>query len=332
MRPLALLCAAGLAAALLAGCGGKVEGCLAPGPCEGDFPHEPATPAVSPATATLQVGGSTTLTALAPGISGASYQWYRTAGGASGTAIPGAIPGATQPSYTLPAAQIADDGSAFSVTVSGSFEGRAVTLQSSASRLAVSRLPGVVFEDRSFAAADWATAVVSEPAANGPTLDVSQPAAGGNPGSWRRLDIALPAGASRLLVFQAYQAALYDPALQGPVYLVEIAQDCIALPGVLGSGPTLLIEQGGRRFIAGGTPGCTASWAAQSLVPSRFGVADFLQVDGPACAAGQACPDFSALGAPIRLGFANSNQGTAGFAGAAGGFGIDNWRVTVWRR
>jgi hypothetical protein len=34
----------------------------------------------------------------------------------------------------------------------------------------------------------------------------------------------------------------------------------------------------------------------------------------------------------MRFGYYNSNQGTLGFVGAAGGLAVDNWKVSVWRR
>jgi len=65
---------------------------------------------------------------------------------------------------------------------------------------------------------------------------------------------------------------------------------------------------------------------------ASFGAADVFRIDGPACAASAACPDFSASGKPLKFGFVNFNQGSTGFAGASGGFGVDNWLVKVWRR
>lgn len=93
------------------------------------------------------------------------------------------------------------------------------------------------------------------------------------------------------------------------------------------------MSQNGRRYIAGGPTLCGAStWSSTTLIPGTFAATDFALIDGPACGAAESCPNFGANGMPIRFGFANGNQGTAGFAGASGGFGIDNWKVTVWRK
>ena len=79
---------------------------------------------------------------------------------------------------------------------------------------------------------------------------------GGNPGA--SPGDAVDAG--RLLTaFSTYQGAAYDPVVQGPIHLIDFAEDCIALPGVLGVGPLLLIEQDGRRYAAGGGAFCDES-------------------------------------------------------------------------
>ncbi len=134
---------------------------------------------------------------------------------------------------------------------------------------------------------------------------------GGNPGAYRSTTIAMPAGPSRLNVFDTFTSAVYDPASQGPLYIVEFTQDCLVLPGTLGAGPTLLLEQNGRRYVAGPPTPCEfGKWSSMALVPAYLGASDFFMVDGPACAVGEACPDFSAGGKPIRFGFTNRQPGS----------------------
>ena len=87
----------------------------------------------------------------------------------------------------------------------------------------------------------------------------------------------------------------------------------------------LLVEQGGRRYAAGAGGSCDATWRRQSFLRGSFDATQFFRIDGPTCAAGERCPDFTAAGKPLRFGFVNFNQGSAGFAGASGRFGIDNW-------
>ncbi len=319
-----------LAVALLAlgGCGSS-SGCLAPGPCAGDFPSEPVTPTVDRPRVTTQVGGTAVFSVHIQGITAPAIQWMRAA--AAGTYSN--IAGATGTTYTLQGATTLDDGARFQATVTGGFDGKQVTLASTTATLAVVSLPAIVFEDATFAPGDWTTADISSPTSAGPTHVEQQVSTGGNPGAYRSTTITLPAGVSQLAEFDEYQGATYDPATQGAIYLVDFTQDCLALPGSLGAGPTILLSQDGRRYIAGGPTLCgTSTWSNATLIPGTFAAADFARVDGPACATGASCPDFTAAGLPIHFGFANANQGTTGFAGGSGGFGIDNWKVTVWRR
>ena len=316
-----------LGLASIVGSGGGGGCALAPGPCPGDFPNEPADPTVTPGDAVIQVGGSVTFSADAPSFGNASYQWFRAPKGASAAAISGA----TAATYTLAGAQLIDDGSTFTVHVTGTFEGKSAFRSSQPATVAVSSMPPVVFQDTEFAPADWvATAIVQPP--GGPTHVEQQVATGGNPGAYRQVALSMPGGNSVLTAFSTYQGGTYDPASQGPIYLIGFSEDCVALPGVLGVGPQLLLEQDGRRYAAGAGGFCDATWRKQDFLRASLARADFFQLDGPACAAGTACPDFSANGQPMTFGFVNSNQGSTGFAGASGGFGVDNWVVKVWRR
>lgn len=315
---------------MLIGCGGKaasVEGCH-PIFNPDDCPYGPRVVDVTPRTATIAVGGTTTFSATETDVASPTYQWFKASGGGPAAAIQGA----NAPTFTVSGAQLVDDGTRYTVAVSGSFDGRSVRLESAnPGELAVSSMPGVLFEDAEFAAADWTSAAIAEPAVNGPTFEQTSVAAGGNPGAWRRVTMTMPAGVSRLDVFATYQAAAYDPATQGAIYVIELNYDCTSLPGTLGAGPRLLIEQAGRRYTAGSASCAIPTWTRVTPPPGRFGLADFVQVDGPACAGG-ACPDFSAAGGPIRFGFANANSGLPDSIGGSGGFGVDNWKVTVWRR
>ncbi len=316
-----------LGLASIVGSGGG--GCFAPGPCVGDFPNEPIAPVVTPTDVVVEVGGTATFSAIAQGIGNPSYQWLRAPKG--GTLAP--ISGATASTYSLTGANLTDDGSTIAVDVAGSFEGKAVQRRSAGSTLAVSSMLPVVFQDREFAPADWAAAAIVEPLVGGPTHDEQQARTGGNPDAYRRVALSMPGGVSTLTAFSTYQSASYDPASQGAIYLIDFAQDCIALPGVLGVAPVLLVEQDGRRYAAAaGAGACTAVWGRQTLIRGTFDATQFIRIDGAACAAGASCPDFSAFGKPLKFGIVNFNQGVAGFAGASGGFGIDNWVVRVWRR
>jgi hypothetical protein len=320
-----LLAVVGMAAS---GCSGS-GGCLAPGPCSGDFPPEPVLPSVERPRVTTQLGGAATFSVHIEGISSPAIQWMR----ATATGNFSNIAGAHATTYTLQGATTLDDGARFQAAVTGGFNATQVTLASDTATLTVVSLPAIVFEDATFASGDWAVAEISSPTTAGPTHAEQQVNTGGNPGDYRSTSITLPTGVSQLTEFDEYQGATYDPASQGAILVVDFTQDCRTLAGSLGAGPTILLTQNGRRYVAGGPTLCGASaWSNATLIPGTFTVGQFSLVDGPACAVAQACPNFNADGLPIHFGFANTNQGTPGFAGGSGGFGIDNWKVTVWRR
>jgi hypothetical protein len=51
-------------------------------------------------------------------------------------------------------------------------------------------------------------------------------------------------------------------------------------------------------------------------------------LEGPTCSAGQVCPDLSGNAPPLRFGFVRFAQANS----TPTVHGIDNWKVTVWRR
>ena len=61
-------------------------------------------------------------------------------------------------------------------------------------------------------------------------------------------------------------------------------------------------------------------------------VDEFVILAGPPCGAAQACPDFSAGAAPLRLGIVSGVNLSAGVVAGTITQGIDNWIVSVWRR
>ena len=328
-RKLMLACVVALGLVSLVGSGGA-EGCF--GPCPGDFDNLPPYQTVEPGFAVVQVGGSATFTVLASAIENPSYQWSR--GSMNGPSA--AIPGATGATYTLAGANLSDDGATFAVTVRGSVNGVPFDVESwNSGQLAVSSMPPVVFHDSEFLPADWSVDSFALPPANGPIHSEQQVASGGNPGPYRSTTIAMPAGPSRLDVFDTLTSAVYDPTSQGPLYIVEFTQDCLTLPGTMGAGPTLLLEQNGRRYIGSGQTTCgVGAWSsAWRPIPSYFNERHFFWVDGPACSAGETLPRLQRQRATNSLRVRQQQPGADyGFAGGSGGFGIDNWKVSAWRR
>jgi hypothetical protein len=292
----------------------------------GTFPPLAAA-SVFPQRLTLQVGGTATLAVGTSGIDSPTYQWRRSSDGGRSYVD---IAGATGSTYTLAGVQLTDDATVFRVDVQGSGGATAFAV----SQLAVSSMPGVVLQDGEFQLADWLVTESASPSQNGPVHTEERAASGGHPDAFRRMQHTMPAGPSALSVFHASQSATYDPTSLGAIYVIDYAEDCIMTSNSTSTylvDSNLLMEQAGRRYAAVGPPYCQSpGWIA---LPPRlsFGAKDFVLIDGPACSAGESCPDFSGSAKPLRFGFVRHSQATAGVAGAIV-HGIDNWKVTVWRR
>lgn len=234
------------------------------------------------------------------------------------------IPGATGLSYTLEGANLADDGAAFSVVVEAA-NGSA----SAEASLLVSAGPPVVFEDADFVPDAWTVTTVATPPTGGPTLAVAQALTGGDPAAYRSLRYEMTAGPSVLQAFHTTPAAVYDPGMQGAIYAVDFRASCIKT-GAAEVDLALLLEQGGRRYTAT-IWACSVAWM-QPFGSRPLRAVDFQRVDGPPCAATEACPDFGPGGAPLRLGLFTAASTFAGAPAATLTQGVDNWRVAVWRR
>jgi hypothetical protein len=156
----------------------------------------------------------------------------------------------------------------------------------------------------------------------------------GNPGAYWRMQIQPPLGSGSARVSYLSTSISYDPRLSGAVYVIDYAEDCNAVQAnssVFTEG-WLLLEQGGRQYVGnarGESVACSlVGWHAMRSQGS-LRAQDFVRVDGPACGAGESCPDFSASALPMRFGMARQSSATPGFTVF---HGVDNWRVTVWRR
>jgi hypothetical protein len=193
-------------------------------------------------------------------------------------------------------------------------------------------VPGVVFADGEFAPADWLTLSADVPQAVGPEHVETQSASGGNPDAYRDMLFRLGLGTGSGAVAYLRRGMSYDPTVQGAVRVIDYAEDCIALAprDLTFTDSQLLLQQGARNYISAvlTDPCLAADWRP---VASRASLtaADFVLLDGPACAAGEACPDFSAQALPLRFGYRRISFATPG---AEVAHGIDNWRVTVWPR
>lgn len=250
-----------------------------------------------------------------------SYQWRR-----NGVDITGA----TGPTYTLGGAQLGDDGTTFTVTVSaanGASSGRVVLL--------VSPLPGVDFQDADFPVPNWTVTATAQPAENGPTHAESQAADGGNPGAFRSITYQMTPGPSSLRLVHFAVAATYDPATQGAIYTIDLAQECSRRSfsdGLIFTGLTQspVFEQAGRTYQPRDWHGsCQFAWSGMRVWSLK---ADEFVPSGPPCGVNEKCPDYSATAAPLRFGFVTNLGFASGSSAGSVVQGIDNWKVTVWRR
>jgi hypothetical protein len=299
----------------------------------GDVPIPP-TVSVSPRRQAVQVGASVTFSAsVSRGTGGApSLQWCRQD---KGVDLCADIPGANALDFTLPAANLADDGATFQLTASNG-TGSA----QSAGTLTVSSVPGLVVREGEFADSDWMVTAVVTPAQNGPAFTVSRESSGGIPGAFLSMSYVfdVPQGSVRL--YHESLPSSYDPAALGAVNALDFSFNCVKLTSsATGAFAYVIpmIRQGGRRFIAtfqgwDWRTLCVSSSWTDSLTLAAMRSGDFTQADGPACGPGEACPDFSAQGEPMRMGLATGVDTTSASSAGTLGQGIDNWKVTVWRR
>lgn len=320
MLPTIAVAAAGLV--LLAGSGGGFPD-VRPGPID---PFIEVT--LTPVHVITIAGVPVRFTAYAYGSLPTSIAWCRQAAGSSDCAP---IAGANALELTIEQPTLADDGAVYRITV-----GSDVGTDSASADLRVSSLPAVAIADGAFDPAQWTVDAIAEPAVAGPTLETGQATAGGNPDAWLRIVGRMTTGPSRLRGLHVHTGAGYDPGTQGEVRLLVMDADCrlvrgLDLPNVV-VWVAPLVEQAGRRYVAAARReqcNMTIWWP---LPRWPWLTADsFTLLDGPACGAGERCPDFTADGLPLRFGVVSESTLAAGTPAQETEHGIDNWAVHVWR-
>jgi len=329
LRGVAVACIALLGVVAIVGSGGGALGLPSDCPpgldCSVTPPPQPAAN-VQPPYITALVGTTVTYSAETANVSGSlTYQWSRSSDGGVTYAE---IAGATGKTYSLAGVNLGDDGSMFRVVVRGT---NAVVF--AVSHLAVSATPGVVFEDGEFQATAWLATPFADSNAPAPGHSEERVATGGNPGAFRKMIFQIPQQAGAARVLYTSLSATYDPQAQGAIYVIDYAEDAISLQAndLTFTHSAMLLEQGGRKYIANLrdiAPIIPVNWSAVASSAS-LRARDFNLIDGPACQTGESCPDFSALGPPMRFGYWRISFGAQGDSIA---HGIDNWKVTVWRR
>lgn len=295
---------------------------------------------VTPYQMTVQVGGTATFTGYVRAETAwpVKLQWCRQ-GRLDAFCID--IAGATGITYVLSGANLADDGAVFRLTATYvDFPGLS---NWGDAQLAVSSMPALVYQDGDFADGRWQVTSFPEQVAGSPWNSVSRVASGGNPGAYQSVDFALQGlPAQQLRVYQIFMGQEYDPSIQGAVYLLNFSVDCSGPTSVTGgvdrNGVRPAIQQANRLYY--GPPmdhytACAASSWQHAATLDR-GASGFTREDYPDyCQEVVACqPDFSATGSPMRFGFVTSlATGKDGdTSGANYSEGVDNWRVTIWRK
>lgn len=277
---------------------------------------------VTPARSSVQAGTAVVLSATSLGLTSPTYQWRRSVDGVNFTDIAGQ----TSASYSF-SARLADDGTTYGVRIAG-LGGLQAT---AAAYLAVSSSPAVVFSDSEFADSDWAaTSSATSTAAS--VVSQGQAASGGNPGAWRHTVLSMPSGTSTISVFNVSRLSVFDPALRGALRAIDFTLDCtvqLSTPSTFGT--TVLLIQNGRKFAPRSSSSChTAGWAP--LPGAALGSTDFVQVDGPVCGPNEICPDFTASGPQINVGYLVTTTAQGSAAVTTYDRGIDNWKVSLWPR
>ena len=335
LRGLALAAVFALGIVAIVGSGGGSIGLGFPpytGPGAGDQPTPVPTAFVEPPYVTALVGTPVTFTAEVSNAFGTiTYQWARSFDGGR-TFVD--IAGATGRSYSLGGANLGDDAAVFRVRVTAS---SSIFSPVALAHLAVSATQGVVFEDGDFPLDNWIASTKAD--GNAPSIlhNEERITTGGNPGAFRQMFVQVISQAGG--VFHTLQSPAYAPASGGQIYVIDFEEDCMIIQrGTTMASTTsgLMIEQAGRRYLASGLrlgersgfDSC-ASTSWRRMKRSSLGSQDFRLLDGPACNAGESCPDFSAAGQPLRFGYARSSSGGPGDSIT---HGIDNWKVTVWKR
>jgi hypothetical protein len=195
-------------------------------------------------------------------------------------------------------------------------------------------VPSVAFADAEFDDGAWSVADVRVQPSQPVGATWRQVIDAGNPGKYREMHDQVTSGVIAMSALHINMGAVYEPALQGAVTSLHYSEDRALLSAPAGAAvqSQALLEQGGRIFTAPLGSASTFSHADWRNASATLHAADFQQLSGPACAPGQACPDFSAVGAPMRFGYMRGSRPAPGSPPFEQRHGIDNWQVTVHRR
>lgn len=285
---------------------------------------------VEPARATAQVGQDVVFEAIVDtygGLPSPRYAWCRRPAGST-TCEP--IAGADGPRLTVSRVNLADDQATYGVRVTAGSSSR-----TSGALLMVSPSPPIEFVDGDFVPGAW-TATGFEggpPRTPSSAFAVAREPDGGNPGAFLRVTYGPLAASDSMRVAHAARAAVYDPAQLGAIYSIDFRAECRALEGYgvrMHLAP--MLRQGARTYVGDLLFQQTCESGGWAFDEGRGSLVatDFALFEGPDCGAAESCPDFSAAGAPIAFGLITGNDFVD--ASTTPAHGVDNWRVSIWRR
>ena len=176
------------------------------------------------------------------------------------------------------------------------------------------------FSDGTFNDSNWTVTSIQSGGFGGVVDFAGQVASGGNPGSYRRIDLTVNSGNSAIFGISLFTASVYNPQTQGAISAIDYSEDGIALTAQSQSAGFCLFQEGTVFFANALSYLPSSTWSTHSITGQTQ--LDFSDVDGVGT------PDFSATGAPITFGFwrETSAGGGNGFSSSTG---IDNWSVTI---
>jgi hypothetical protein len=158
----------------------------------------------------------------------------------------------------------------------------------------------VLFSDTTFANANWQ--LQSVVLSGTPTASATQLAGGGNPGDARRVTLTNTLGDDIITAYSLFgntQTTRYVPSTQGAIASLSFALQARTATGLGSHIVYAAIRQGNNFFVALPTlveP--TGTW--QSIASPTLTASNFFNLGS-----GPSTPDFSAAGAPLRVGFAS---------------------------
>ena len=182
----------------------------------------------------------------------------------------------------------------------------------------------VHFSDQTFENRNWQSLkVLDTTSGQSATFTAGQVTSGGNPGSYRNVTHNYSQGS--IWIAHLRDAAIYDPAREGPVTGLNFSLDVIHFhppPGQAISFGPLLVQNGSTYVDSTGNTIFEEVWTHLTL--TNLTATNFTLLVG----AGPEHPDFSAVGAPMQFGYYSANSSIGPALTREGG--VDNWSISIF--